>query len=208
MAYIYKIVNDINQKIYVGKTEFDINKRFQEHCRDAFKNHNEKRPLYAAMQKYGIEHFHIELIEQTDIPNEREIYWIEHLKTFKYGYNATLGGDGKRYLDYDLIIETFKQTKTYHKTAQLIGCSRDTVEAIIKEYKLTEYNDPTANIRKMVNQYDLQGNYIKTYASAFEAAKAIGKITPTSNGATSHITRVCKGQRKTAYGYKWQFVNL
>ena len=24
MAYIYQIVNDINQKIYVGKTEFSI----------------------------------------------------------------------------------------------------------------------------------------------------------------------------------------
>ena len=28
MAYIYQIVNDINGKIYVGKTEFSIEKRF------------------------------------------------------------------------------------------------------------------------------------------------------------------------------------
>ena len=27
MAYIYQIVNDINQKIYIGKTEFSIEKR-------------------------------------------------------------------------------------------------------------------------------------------------------------------------------------
>ena len=41
MAYIYKIVNDINNKIYIGKTECSIKKRFKEHCRDAFKNQNE-----------------------------------------------------------------------------------------------------------------------------------------------------------------------
>ena len=45
MAYIYQIINDINQKIYVGKTEFSIEKRFKEHCQDAFKGRNEKRPL-------------------------------------------------------------------------------------------------------------------------------------------------------------------
>ena len=74
MAYIYQIINDINKKIYVGKTEFSIEKRFKEHCKDAFSERNEKRPLYLAMQKYGVEHFHIELIEETDILEEREIY--------------------------------------------------------------------------------------------------------------------------------------
>ena len=92
MAYIYKITNDINDKVYVGKTEFSIEKRFKEHCRDAFKERNEKRPLYSAIKKYGVEHFHIELVEETDNPNEREIYWIEVLEGYTKGYNATLGG--------------------------------------------------------------------------------------------------------------------
>ena len=30
MAYIYKITNDINDKVYIGKTYFEIEKRFQE----------------------------------------------------------------------------------------------------------------------------------------------------------------------------------
>ena len=51
------------------------------------------------MRKYGIEHFHIELLEETDNPEEREIYWIEKMRSFKYGYNATYGGDGKKYID-------------------------------------------------------------------------------------------------------------
>ena len=59
------------------------------------------------MQKYGCEHFHISLIEETNKPEEREIYWIETLGTFKYGYNATKGGDGRSYLDYDLIYNLY-----------------------------------------------------------------------------------------------------
>ena len=97
MAYIYKIVNDINNKVYIGKTEFSIEKRFKEHCRDSKKEH-QNRPLYNAMNKYGIEHFKIELIEECNNPEEREIYWIQHFDSYKNGYNATLGGDGKNIL--------------------------------------------------------------------------------------------------------------
>ena len=106
MAYIYKIENDINQKIYIGKTTRSLEERFAEHCRMSKLEGKEKRPLYAAMRKYGIEHFHISLIEETYEPEERERYWIEYFSSFKNGYNATQGGDGKSYLDYDLIINT------------------------------------------------------------------------------------------------------
>ena len=71
MPYIYQIVNDINDKVYVGKTNFSLEKRFKEHCKDVFKRDFEKRPLYSAMKKYGVEHFHIQLPEETD--NQEEI---------------------------------------------------------------------------------------------------------------------------------------
>lgn len=29
MAYIYKIVNDVNQKVYIGKTEQSVEERFK-----------------------------------------------------------------------------------------------------------------------------------------------------------------------------------
>ena len=108
MGYIYKITNDINDKVYIGKTEFDIEKRFQEHCRDALKDRNEKRPLYNAMNKYGIEHFKIEEIEQCNDIENREKYWIEYYDSYNNGYNATLGGDGKTLINYDLVVEKFK----------------------------------------------------------------------------------------------------
>ena len=131
MAYIYQITNDINGKIYIGKTEFSIEKRWKEHCEDAYRREKEKRPLYAAMRKYGINHFHIDLIEETDSPEEREIYWIEQKQSFKNGYNATMGGDGRKFLDYDLIISTYRQLENIAMTAKALGIDKGSVHKVL-----------------------------------------------------------------------------
>ena len=64
MAFIYKITNDINAKVYIGKTLGRIKKRWKEHLKDCKRRKNENRPLYTAMRKYGTEHFKITLIEE------------------------------------------------------------------------------------------------------------------------------------------------
>lgn len=74
MAYIYKIINDINNKVYIGKTNQNIQKRFQQHLNDSKRLNIQNRPLYKAMNKYGLQYFHIELIEETDKPEDREKY--------------------------------------------------------------------------------------------------------------------------------------
>lgn len=107
MSYIYIIRNTINQKVYIGKTNLSLEKRFNEHIKDSKKEKYEKRPLYNAMNKYGADKFSIHLIEETNNPEEREIYWIREYDSYKNGYNATLGGDSRRRLDYDLIVSTY-----------------------------------------------------------------------------------------------------
>lgn len=52
--------------------------------------------------------------------------------------------------------------------------------------------------KKKVNQYDLEGNFIKQYESIAEAGKSINK-------RYSLISTCCSGKTKTAYGYKWKF---
>ena len=204
MAYIYQITNDINGKIYIGKTERTIQERWSEHCRDYLKRNYEKRPLYSAMKKYGIEHFHVELIEETDRPEEREKFWIEQKRSFKTGYNATLGGDGKKYLDYDLIIATYKEVQSQTETARIVGCFNDTVRMVLQQNDISTLSSEEVNIAKnglVVNQYDLYNNYIQSFPSAHAAANSLGKK------GVSHITDVCKGKRKTAYGFIWRFAN-
>lgn len=210
MAYIYQITNKINGKIYIGKTEHSIEKRFKEHCTDAFKDRNEKRPLYAAMRKYGIENFEISLLEETSNPEEREVYWIEQKRSFKFGYNATLGGDGKRYIDYDLVIATYQELQNMTETAHRLDINISSVKKILNNSNIfivpmSEVNQKKAG--NIINQYDLQGNFIQSFPSARAAALTLGKITSTSKGASSHISDVCKGKRKTAYGYIWKFAN-
>ena len=209
MAYIYQITNDINGKIYIGKTEFSIEKRFKEHCQDAFRDRNEKRPLYAAMRKYGIEHFHIELIEETDNPEEREVFWIENKRSFKNGYNATKGGDGARYLDYDLIIATYQELKSEKETAKKLKVDIGSVRIALKEYGEKIYTSQEVNRKKygtVIKQLDKNTDeLIQVFATAKDAARHIRPDTSSIGGVTSHITDVCKGKRKTAYGYKWQY---
>ena len=207
MAYIYKITNDINNKVYIGKTEFSIEKRFKEHCQDAFRDRNEKRPLYSAMRKYGIEHFHIELIEETDNPEEREIYWIEALKTFKLGYNATKGGDGRKYIDYDLVISTYKEVGNMRKTAEILNIDFSSVFNILhnKNIEIIPTQQVLSKAVAMIENEEIK----KVFSSAIEAGKYIVEIGVSKAdpvGVKSHIVQVCNGKRKTAYGYKWKYI--
>ena len=203
MAYIYQITNDINGKIYIGKTQYSLERRFQEHCRDSRKSTEEHRPLYAAMRKYGIEHFHIELIEETNNPEEREIYWIEQKGSFKNGYNATKGGDGKHYLDYDLIVATYKELQNINKVCNKLNIDKLSVRTALKSKNITPLSSQEVAKRErsnIINQYDLENNYIQSFPSVKEAARMINKPK-----GVSHITDVCKGRRKTAYGYIWKW---
>ena len=211
MAYIYQITNDINGKIYIGKTEFSIEKRFKEHCTDAFKDRNEKRPLYAAMRKYGVEHFHIELIEETDNPEEREVFWIENKRSFKNGYNATIGGDGKHYIDYDLVISTYKELNSIKDTALKLNIHRDSVSNILRQNNIPIISSSEINLKKfgkITNMYSLEGEFLKSFPSTNEAARYMVENNLTGckqSTIKQHITEVCTGRRKTAAKCKWKY---
>lgn len=212
MAYIYKIENDINDKLYIGKTEFSIEKRFKEHCHDSTKQYL-NRPLYKAMRKYGIEHFHISLIETTDNPEEREKYWIEFYGSFKNGYNATLGGDGKKYLDYDLIVKTYQECLNAKTTAKICGVNVDSVYNILESKGIPRKSGHEIlrdECSKTVAMMDKQNNILEVFPSCAEASKYLIKNNKTTStivrGVIAHITQVCNGRRKTAYGFKWKYV--
>ena len=92
MGYIYKISNSINDKVYIGQTLYSIEKRWQEHCYCSKKEKLQHRPLYSAMNKHGIENFHIELLEECDnnLLDEREKYWINYYNSYHKGYNSSV----------------------------------------------------------------------------------------------------------------------
>lgn len=214
-ACIYKIENDVNGKIYVGKTLSSIEKRFAEHIRDSRKETENHRPLYRAFNKYGIEHFHISILEECDVNclSEREIYWIEKLQSYHYGYNVTRGGDGTILYDYDEIVSLIKQGYNRIEISQKIGCCPDVVSNVSKLYNIPILVKPNKLRQEMekskvaINQYTLKGEYIQSFSSVMDAARWIyenGYCKTFNSGVRSHIAEAARGIRKTAYKFLWK----
>lgn len=93
MIGIYKIVNNINGKFYVGQSN-DIDRRFVEHCSPSrYKQSN--IPVDWAIHKYGKENFSLIVLQECSVEelNELETYWIDKTNAIKEGYNCNRGGD-------------------------------------------------------------------------------------------------------------------
>lgn len=212
MAYIYLIINDINDKVYVGKTEFSIEKRFKQHCNEAFKPRCTNRPLYRAMRKYGIEHFHISLLEETDDPETREVYWINQKQSYRNGYNATHGGDGKKYLDYDAIYDAYKTIQSLAETAKMFGVHAETVSAIVHKFEKPKTNKQVAidKFGKPIKMFNLDGTFERKFLSVREAARFLivngfASANAKDSSTGKHIRECANGVRKTAYKKIWHW---
>lgn len=143
MHYIYKIRNDINGKLYIGKTGQTVQSRFQEHIYTSKLTYT-NRPLYDAMNKYGIEHFQVETIDyckNDKEASEREIYWIAYYDTYRNGYNATIGGDGVSYLDLneEEMIERYMELKSMRAVAREYDIAEKTVRNIVNKYEIPKF---------------------------------------------------------------------
>ena len=214
MSFIYKITNDINNKVYVGKTAFSIEKRFKEHCKDAFKNISEQRPLYSAMRKYGIEHFKIEQIEEcdNDLASDREAYWIGVYQAYSKGYNATLGGEGKFLYNHDQIASRLIEHPYPKDVADEFGCCKDTVTAIAHSRNIPIKNcsqEKFQSISKKIICYDLKDNFVKEFNSTVAAASWCyeqGYCKTLNSGVRAHISECANGKRKTAYKFIWKYI--
>lgn len=96
MGIIYCCRNKINGKLYIGKTSKTLEKRMLYHVYDS------KRPrtlFHKAIAKYGIDAFHISVLDSSD--DEKELSMLEQIYIDMFsssirdiGYNLTYGGDG------------------------------------------------------------------------------------------------------------------
>lgn len=206
---IYCITNKINNKKYVGKTLSSIEERFEQHIADRI--HYNHRPLYMAMNKYGVENFFITLLEENDYTklSEREQYWIKNLDTYHNGYNATLGGDGKVLYDYEAIIDKYKTGMLIKEIAVYFECSVDTVRAVL----LNSGHDTKENCRKFKGKKvraTSPSNEIYEFDSQMDAARWLIQKGYTDakepRGISSNIGKAIKGyqNRKSYLNFKWE----
>lgn len=158
MVGIYKITNKINNKVYIGQSS-DIKRRWRTH-RQSFKNKRKDTVLTKAFQKYGIENFTFEVLEECDISELdcKEQFYIEYYDSYNQGYNMNLGGQQGSYgleqkisnaqlLEiYDLLINSELSQK---EIAQIYNVSQNTISEINngKTRVLSGYIYPLRNNR-------------------------------------------------------------
>lgn len=86
---------------------------------------------------------------------------------------------------------TVKRMSEAHKGKKL---SEETKRKMSEAHK----GESKPHFEKRINQYTLDGEFIKTWKSTMEIERTLGYI-------HNNISNACKGKLKTAYGYKWSY---
>lgn len=191
-----------------------IELRWKIHCRDAKKERCEHRPLYSAIGKYGSEMFTVECIDFSNDPKEleeKEIFWIREYGSYSNGYNATLGGSGKAWLDYDKIIDALKNNPNAAQVARELHCSKDSVRRIAHQngvYLPGDAGHENVNKPRPVERWTCDGStFCQAYDSYSDAVKWCvenGFAAKADSGQRSIIGQCVKGKRSSAFGWIWK----
>ena len=180
---------------YIGQTAHeDFQIRLNGHMSDV--KNGRKRHLYNAIRKYGWDHFTIEILH--NFP--REGNWQERLDELEIqeiaqrgtlapgGYNNETGGNKNKVLHED-TKELMSSVRSGEQHAMFGKHHQDEAKELLRD----------AN-RKEVQQWSRDGTeLLRTFGSIEEATRETG-----ADG--SHICKVSKGERKTAGGFHWKFV--
>ena len=105
------------------------------------------------------------------------------------------------------ICQKYLSNISIKKLSKEYRVSPQTINDLLDEKKVKNKGSVTFESGKVgrpifVYQYTLDGEYIKSFNSAMDAAKEFGKET------CSKIISCCKGKMKSAYGYCWSYKQM
>lgn len=223
MAYIYRISNTINSKNYIG-VSIDYVQRWKQHIRALNKNRHCNHKLQIDWNKYGIDAFKFEIIEECSYAEcfDKEIKYIALFNSYYNGYNLTLGGDKggsevtcKPVYVYDLngnYLFSFCSRAEAERALQcysikecclgscLRGFSKTNQEWYQYSYayceKIKPYSKHNGN-SKIIYQLDKKGNIINTFNSIADA-NAYCKLT-----RNAHNLRDASRTHKSFHNSYW-----
>lgn len=200
---IYKMVNEVNGKVYVGQTTRTLEERFRDHMKDARRKNRRIHLLQKDLLKYGKEKFEMKIIcfcKDKDQLDDLEIYYTEKYRK-KYGtkvYNRRTGSKGGYHCE-----ETIKLVSGANKGKEAWNKGKTCPQLSGKKNGMYgQYGKQKTS--KAVICMDLNGNKIKDFISVGAAAEWL-RNNENEKASFSLIAAVCRGVRKTAYGYKWEY---
>lgn len=137
MYSIYKVVNTVNNKVYIGFTSFPVEKRWQEHI---YSSKYTDCKFYRAIRKYGKENFIVNTVYQTEDKDHAlsvEVLLIAENDSFVNGYNSTSGGDNYIYSEetrklMSIGVRKYYSTTTYEIRRKIAISRRKNWKVIVK----------------------------------------------------------------------------
>lgn len=200
---VYAIMNTLNNKKYIGSTHC-FKTRFAEHRSQLRKGNHKNIHLQRAYNKYGENYFVFLILEECEniqnTLNFIEQKWIDS----DGDYNICPIANRRTYTKMpDWLKEKLKKINSIRiRTLE----ERERISKALKGRKPTAEHLKNQSLgrkgkgTKAVLQYDLNGNYIRSFNSLTEAGKAC-------KGSYVCIMNCCKGKISSAFNYLWKYAN-
>ena len=216
MYIVYKHINKINGKVYIGQTALNVERRWRNG--KGYKTGVFKK----AIEKYGWDNFeHIIVRDKLskEEANLLEVSLIRKYKELGICYNITDGGEGacgyKHTEESKKKISNRSKGKKIPEYIKILVSERFKGVALTEEHKLKisialrgKSKSEEAKLKMKLNhsyhdlveviKCDKNGNIICTYPSIAEASRDTGIL-------QTHISRCARGKRPSAGGYKWKY---
>lgn len=143
MAYIYKILNKINGKFYIGSAN-DYKKRWYQHKSALKTNSHDNNYLQNAWNKYGEENFEWIILERNideDIKYNVEQKYLDKLNPFPpFGYNIAKIANGS-FIGKDGNVISGEDINTSTHTNEQITCAKRYMSEGLKYKEITKLTD-------------------------------------------------------------------
>ena len=213
MGYIYKIVNKIDKKTYIGQTVQDYESRWSDHV----KKRSNCRYLKSAIQKHGFDNFDFKIVCIT-FDSSLDDMEIEYIKKYDClapnGYNLRLGGNSGRHHEEtkrkigETLRNRYKNGMIHSKFGKHPSeATRKKLSDAKKGRKLSQSAIDKRVITQIIKrnrkiiQLDLHGNRLNEFITCKEASEYVGC-------SISGVCQCCTGKIKSHKGYIWKYESI